>query len=463
MSPRIQRASFLFEQGRTIEAEVEIRASLAEGDDSSYAHALLGLCLVKARLVDDARSELEAALARDPDEAYNHYAMSFVDTAALERNNVLVRGRGSLNKQKSRSSLQSALRAVELAPEDESYLVRLAEVFQMQQRWQESISPAKAALRLSPANCSAAVKLAEALIQLGRSLEAREVLHRTLELNPDKSLAHAGMGWALLRVGDYQRAEQFFNEALRMHADSEWAQEGALECAKYNYSLHRWICGIKRWFENQNRIVAVAAGLGLAVGVFGFFSAYFFWADPFLRQHLGNKGFAAFTLLWLFGGCVLIFFCDYIVLWLTRRHVAAQTTVGATHRRFAGQILAFVAFGAAFVPAALFAERFSNVAPVILAGLIPGLASIVIVFKTFATGKHRWVWLVYVLAVIAATPAAIVAWSKFMKDDPELMRLAIVAALPFIPLFFACDAENKKSLKRKHMNAVSQASRSKDY
>jgi tetratricopeptide (TPR) repeat protein len=305
MSPGLQRATHLFDCGRWIEAEAEIRTSLSEGENSAYAHALLGLCLAKARLTEEARHELETALTRDPSDAFNHYAMSFVETAALSRSDFLGQRRAVLDGQAMRGSLQSAKRAVELAPEEERYWVRLAEIFQMQQRWQESIEPAEAALRLSPNYCPAAIALAEALTRLRRAKEARAVLYRALESNPDASLAHAGMGWALLQSGDHQRAERFFNEALRMHADSEWAQEGALECAKHNFRVHHWLCGIKRWFKNQNRFVAIAAGLMLAVAVFGFFSAYFLWGDPFLRQHLGNQGFAVVTLVWVFGGSML--------------------------------------------------------------------------------------------------------------------------------------------------------------
>jgi hypothetical protein len=38
------------------------------------------------------------------------------------------------------------------------------------------------------------------------------------------------------------------------------------------------------------------------------------------------------------------------------------------------------------------------------------------------------------------------------------MHLAAVMFVPFIPLFFACDAENKKAQKRRHQNAVNGAS-----
>jgi tetratricopeptide (TPR) repeat protein len=453
----MQHATLLFDRGRFIEAEAEIRMSLAEGDDSSYAHALLGLCLAKARLVDEARQEMEAALTRDPADAYNHYAMSFVETAALSRDDFLGRRRAVLATRTVRGSLQSARRAVELEPGNELYLVRLAEVFQTQQRWQESTEPAKAALRLSPENCSAAIALAEALTHLRQPQEARAVLHRTLELNPAAALAHAGMGWALLRAGDHQRAEQFFNEALRMHADSEWAQEGALECAKHNYRLHQWLCGFKRWFEKQNRLVAVAAGLMLAAAVFGFFSAYFIWADPFLRKHLGNRGFALFTLAWLVGGGLLVFFHNEIFLWLARRHMAAQTTVGTKQRQFTKRVLLLMVIGGAFIPVNLLLVRFSELAPAILAGLIPGIFSIFVVIHTFPHGQRRCLWLAYVLVMLGISSISILAWHRLLEDVPQPIHLAAVMFLPFLPLFLASDAESKKALKQKHQNAVNAA------
>src|SRR5690349_12719938 len=130
MSPRMLRATFLFDQGRFIEAEAEIRAAISDGDRSSYPHALLGLCLAKARLIDDARRELSAALEIAPNEPYNHYAMSFVEAATLIGQDIFGRRRRVLDPKAMRGSLQSAMRAVELAPMEPRYLVRLAEVFQ---------------------------------------------------------------------------------------------------------------------------------------------------------------------------------------------------------------------------------------------------------------------------------------------------------------------------------------------
>ena len=93
--------------------------------------------------------------------------------------------------------------------------------------------------------------------------------------------------------------------------------------------------------------------------------------------------------------------------------------------------------------------------------MLPGAFGIAVVIRTFRAGKRLWLWLAYVLLMLAASPVAIVAWHGFMEEPPKAMHMVIVMFLPFIPLFIACDAENKKALKRKHMNAVTEASRPK--
>lgn len=455
----MQHATLLFGSGRFIEAEAEIRSSLKEEDTSAYAHALLGLCLVEAGLVDEARGEVKTALSLDPNDAFNHYAMSYAETAGLSRTDFLGQRRTVLNPKAVQGSLQSAQRAVELAPEEDRYWTRLAEILQMRHRWQESIAPAQAALRLCPTNNHAAILLAEALTHLHRCEEARVVLHKALELNPAISKTHTGMGWALLRAGDYQRAEQFFIEALRIQADSEWAQEGALECAKYSFRIHRWLCGIKRWFNSQNRFVAIIAGLALAAIIFSGFSAYFLWVDPLLRRVIGNQGFAIFTLILIAAGSAIIFFHNEIFLWLSRRHIAAKTSIGTRHRQFNKKIVLLMAVGGAFVPVNLFLERYSELAPAILSCLIPGCFSIAIVIHTFREGKRRWLWLSYVLLMLVLSPLTLWAWYKFMEDVPKLIHLAAVVFIPYIPLFIVHDRENRKAIRQRHQNAVIAASR----
>jgi len=461
MSPRILRASLLFDQERSVEAEVEIRAALSEGEDSAYHHALLGLCLLRARLIQDARTEMAIAMASAPDDAFNHYAMSFVETVALRREDFIGRRRPIVDSTALRGSLKSAMRAVELAPHEERFHLRVAEILQSLRQWRESIAFCESALRLAPDNCHAAVLLAEALIRLRRHNEARAVLDNALTSNPAAALAHAGMGWALLRAGEHSRAEEFFNESLRMHADSEWAQEGALECAKRKYRIHRWFAGLKQWFENQNRLFAIIAGLLIAAVVFGFLSAYFAWIDPLLRKLIGNEGFAIVTMILVFGGCGLVFFHNEIFLWLARREIAAQTSVGVNQRRFHVHVLILTLVGVALALLNFWVEKRAEIAPAIIAGLIPGGFSVMVAARTFPTGRRRQWWMVYALLMTAGSPAGVMAIYKFTEEIPRPLPLAIVMFLPLLPLILAAEAEGRRIHREKHLRAVATAAEQK--
>src|SRR6185436_7611138 len=220
MSPRILRAVFWYERGGIIEAEAELRAAMAEGDQSSDLHAMLCLCLLHAGLRERAKSEVETALSLEPNNAFAHYALSYVQQAVLEFMSTPLVGRASpFNVMHSRPVVRAASLAVELAPDEERYLIRLAEVYQLLGEWRTSLGPAERALALSPANVPAAILRAEALTRTGRSQEARDTLARALEMNPEASAVHAGMGWAMLRAGDSNRATEFFDNALRLNAN----------------------------------------------------------------------------------------------------------------------------------------------------------------------------------------------------------------------------------------------------
>src|ERR1041385_713640 len=183
MNPRVLQASLLLERGRFLEAETLLRAALDEGPQSAEVHAMLGLCLKRAGLHEEAKAKLQEALALDPNCAYVHYALSFVLMPANVRDTRLFSG----------PCLKHIQHALELEPENVSYLIRLAELRQMLGQWKESLEPIEHALQRSPQDVGLAVRHAEALIHLGRRDEAREVLLGALASDPEASNAHAGM------------------------------------------------------------------------------------------------------------------------------------------------------------------------------------------------------------------------------------------------------------------------------
>src|SRR5881296_1882476 len=117
MSPRILRAVLWYERGGTIEAEAELRAAMAEGEESSDLHAMIGLCLLRAGLREWAKSEIEMALRLEPNNAFAHYALSFVQQTVLEHRTapLLLLGGIPINPIEQRACLRAASQAVEQA------------------------------------------------------------------------------------------------------------------------------------------------------------------------------------------------------------------------------------------------------------------------------------------------------------------------------------------------------------
>src|SRR5215831_10735991 len=239
MSPRFHRATLLFNQRRFLEAESELRAALKEGDASADVHALLGLCLLNAGLVDEAKREVEHALSIKPNDPYGHYALSFVFEKNLRYTRSFGRRVVPVNTSQAKACVESARRALELAPDQPRYIIRMAEIQYRFGRWRETIRLAEQALQLAPESVPATIILARALAKMRKHSKARSLLARALELNPEESIAHADMGWALLRARDYRRAKTFFEESLRLNSNLGWAQEGALECAKHEFRPYR--------------------------------------------------------------------------------------------------------------------------------------------------------------------------------------------------------------------------------
>src|SRR6516225_119336 len=139
MSPRLARASLLFDQGRFLDAESELRGALATGESSGHLHALLGLCLRHAELHEAAKEEVLKALEVEPQCAYAHYALSYVQQGGIRANLFSVS-----------ASIKHVRRALEIEPYEVRYLVRLAELYQAGQEWKKSLEPLDAALRIAP-------------------------------------------------------------------------------------------------------------------------------------------------------------------------------------------------------------------------------------------------------------------------------------------------------------------------
>jgi Flp pilus assembly protein TadD len=458
MSPRFIRASLLFSQRRYLEAESELRAALKEGDASADVHALLGLCLLNAGLVEEAKREVEQALSMEPNDPYGHYALSFVFEKKLRFTNAFGRPLTVVNDSQSKACVESASRALELAPEEPRYLIRMAEIQYRFGRWRETARLAGQALQIAPESVPATIVLARALAKTRKHAKARELLARALEFNPEESIAHADMGWALLRARDFRRAKTFFEESLRLNSNLGWAQEGALECAKHEYRLYRWASYFREWLESLHPLLAIPVGiLILAVSV-AMLIAFFGVLMPFVNSQFGAK-VAVILCLLLFGSAfVLLIFRDPILLFLIRRHTAAQTTAGERHRNAAlWRIVRFVLLPCGMVLFSVFGNS-KSIGVAILCGVIPGFISLWIVWKYLASGAYRKFWFGYcALAVAAGMLVGILLRARVGDWPPAATFVMLLVVL--LPPAIAGKIEKKRSVKRDHIRALAALSR----
>lgn len=419
---------------------------------------MLGLCLLASGLADRAKIEVQLALSRQPNSAFAHYALSLVHRASTRVvQTAFFARRGNIIQ--ASACLRSALKAVELAPEDERYLVHLAEAHQMLRQWQKSVDAAERALALSPTNLRAAIARAESLVRLGRSQEASATLSRALAMNPEASAAHAGMGWALLRAGDHVGATNFFNEALRIRAGLGWAQEGALECAKHRYCIYRWIFRCKVWFSAQPSLVRGLLAIAPLALVFVVLVPLLNWIAPPVPR--GSKDQAAILknqltgFVFLFVTCTMglaIIFHEQIFLWLVRRHTAAQTSTIEKKKELAKAQVGLVVTSVCIAVVGIVIGAFSKRLLAASTGLIPGLLSLWLAVRHLPANR-RALWIVYALCLLIAGPFVGVA-VRTTVEKLNFGAVAILLFIPMIPICIAIDQEKKRALERKHDSAL---------
>jgi tetratricopeptide (TPR) repeat protein len=459
MSARMSRAILCYESGDIIRAEAEIRSALAAGEDTTEMRALLALCLLRSGLLDAAAQESKAALARDPACAYAHYVQSFVAWAEFLTMRIPVLGPGLRQRSQAQAGYESARQAVELAPTEARYLVRLAELERtFCGRPEASLTAAEQALALEPSNLGAAIERATALNHLRRKAEARGTLLQTLAAHPAISQAHAGLGWELLRAGDRKRATAFFDEALRLDASSPWAQAGALEAAKYRYRSYRILAVGKQWFRHQPLMLQALGRLfAFMTGVVGLMTLVAV-LDIQVRPHLGDNVTGLVILSVLVIPVMAILYHDAIFTWLVRRQPAAQTSSAMVRRKSVSEqlvILLLIVCGTGMlVGVKAFAPRQLPV----LCGLLPGCYGLWIVFRRTHAGNRPGWFLPYAILLLIGGPLVAIHWQDWF---PALEGVGNFAALliPLLPLLVITQRLERAKHQQTHDKAVAAVTR----
>ena len=247
MSPHLQRAQLLYSQSRFELAEQQVRQVLLEQPQDSYAHALLGLCLMRQDKLPEAQQEVEQAIVHQPDNPFAHYCHSSV----LEHRN------------RFPEAEQSAREALRLDPGDPDYYAQLAVTLFHQKKWQPALEAAEKGLEFDGEHAGCFNLRSMTLTQLGRREEAIATVDESLARDPDDALAHTNKGWALLHKGKPKEALEHFREALRLDPNFEYARQGTVEALKARNPIYRWMLAYFLWMsrlEGRTQWIVIIAG-----------------------------------------------------------------------------------------------------------------------------------------------------------------------------------------------------------
>ncbi len=338
MSAHLGRAQILLEQSRFELAEKELRIELADDPDHPLAHALLALCLARAKNFKEAMSEAKLAIHLGPDLAFGHYVLASV-----------------LDDQECYNEAEDAVQeALRLDPEDPDYFAMLSQIKLNQRRWPEALEAAERGLQLDSEHVSCTNLRAIALVKLNRKEEAGATIATALAREPENAISHANQGWTLLQRNESEKAMEHFREALRLNPELDWAREGIVEALKARHFIYRIMLGYFFWMSRLSSRAQWGVVIG---GYFGYrillsfaennpAAAPFIWPvlilyiifavltwiarplfnlllrlHPFGRLALSREQVIASN--WV-GGC-LAFALLNLVIWLLTKHPTALT------------------------------------------------------------------------------------------------------------------------------------------
>lgn len=384
MSAHLDRAQILLEQSRFELAEKELRLELAEDPDHPLAHALLALCLARAKNFKSALSEAKLAIHLGPDLAFSHYVLASV-----------------LDDQERYAEAETAVQeALRLDPEDPDYFAMLSQIKLNQRQWPEALEAAERGLQLDSEHVSCTNLRAIALVKLNRKEEAGATIATALRRDPENAISHANQGWTLLQRHEPEKAMEHFREALRLDPELDWAREGIVEALKARHFIYRIMLGYFFWMSR----LSSRAQWGVVIGGYLGYRVLLSFAE-------NNPAAAPF--IWP----VLILYIIFAVLtWIARplfnlllrlhrfgRLALSREQIVASN--WVGGCLGFALFNLAV-------WLLTNHPTALIAGITGGAMVIPIAGSFYASGKRRRTLMIYTL-VLAGLAIALLTLDLF--------------------------------------------------
>ena len=176
-----------------------LREAVVRRPDFAYAHANLGVTLMRQGKLDEAIAEDRAAIRLRPDDG----------TSRLNLATALAR-QGKLDE-----AILEYREAIRLQPDDAKAHGNLGHALNSQGKLDEAILEYREAIRLQPDDNIYHYNLGDILRSQGKLGQAIAEYREAIRLQPDYAYAHSNLGLALLAQGKVDEAIAAHREALR--------------------------------------------------------------------------------------------------------------------------------------------------------------------------------------------------------------------------------------------------------
>ena len=237
VTPLLERANLLLEQGRNKDAENQVKQALQQDPNNDYALSILARCYMNDGQHDKGIEIINKAIAIDPNESFYFYLLGF----------------GYFQKDLFLPAKDNLAKAIQLNPYNAEYFGLLSFILLDEKEYEEALQNANEGLELDPENITCLNARARALNKLKRTDEAVETIGDSLSKDPDNKFTHTTVGWNYLERGSHKKAAHHFREALRTDANFESARIGLKESLKSNFTPYKLILQFSLWMSEKGK------------------------------------------------------------------------------------------------------------------------------------------------------------------------------------------------------------------
>ncbi len=253
LTPHIQRAQLLIEQGRPKEAEKQLQHVLEVEPGNHYAMSLLAKCKIDQKLFSEATEIMRRAIAESPDEDYYYYLLAF--TFYHQDNNA--------------AAITHLAEACAINPHAAAYFGLWSMILIEEKDFSAALEKADEGLAVDPHEITCLNARSTALNKLRRIDDAVRTMENALKQDPENEYTHTTIGWNLLEKGNHKKAVMHFREALRINPELDSARNGFKEALKSKVAPYRWILQYSFWINNKGKqfrwIIPIAVFVGVRI------------------------------------------------------------------------------------------------------------------------------------------------------------------------------------------------------